>query len=322
MVQSKSSHRGKIGITGRMLGYFLRHVQNLLGALGGLCRQPLASMMTVSVIGIALSMPAGLHLMVENGRALSGGWESTLEWSVYLRPGVSVNRAQILANELQGRPGIEKVTVITADQALEEFRIASGFGEALELLTDNPLPNVLVVQPSAIPESAGQSTQLADELKQLGDVDLVQLDTAWINRFHAILDTARRAVTLASAVLALGVLLIVGNTVRLDILNRRQEIEVAKLVGASDAFIRRPFLYHGLWYGIGGGILAIALVQLVGFLLKEPVSRVAGLYGSDYRLLSLAADDAGLLLLAGAVLGWSGSWIAASRHLRDMDPEF
>ncbi|MCZ6715996.1 MAG: permease-like cell division protein FtsX [Gammaproteobacteria bacterium] len=322
MARSKNPRGGKIGIPGRMLGYLLRHLQNLLGALGGLWRQPLASLMTVSVIGIALSMPAGLHLMVENGRALSGGWESTLEWSVYLRPGVSESRAQTLANELQRRPGIEKVTVITADQALEEFRIGSGFGEALELLTDNPLPNVLVVQPSADAESAGQTTQLADELKKLGDVDLVQLDTAWVNRFHAILDTVRRAVALASAVLALGVLLIVGNTIRLDILNRRQEIEVAKLVGASDAFIRRPFLYHGLWYGIGGGILAIALVQLIGFLLKEPVSRVAGLYGSDYRLLSLALDEAGLLLLAGAALGWLGSWIAASRHLRDMDPEF
>ena len=322
MARSKNPRGGKIGIPGRMLGYLLRQLQNLLGALGGLWRQPLASLMTVSVIGIALSMPAGLHLMVENGRALSGGWESTLEWSVYLRPGVSESRAQTLANELQRRPGIEKVTVITADQALEEFRIGSGFGEALELLTDNPLPNVLVVQPSADAESAGQTTQLADELKQLGDVDLVQLDTAWVNRFHAILDTVRRAVALASAVLALGVLLIVGNTIRLDILNRRQEIEVAKLVGASDAFIRRPFLYHGLWYGIGGGILAIALVQLIGFLLKEPVSRVAGLYGSDYRLLSLALDEAGLLLLAGAALGWLGSWIAASRHLRDMDPEF
>ncbi len=309
-------------LTSRFFGYLLRHMQNLLGALGGLWRQPLASLMTVSVIGIALSMPAGLHLMVENGRALSGGWESTLEWSVYLQPSVSESRAQALADELRRRPGIEQVTVITADQALDEFRAGSGFSEALELLADNPLPNVLVIQPSAGEESAGQTTLLADELEQLGDVDLVQLDTAWVQRFHAILDTARRAVTLASIVLALGVLLIVGNTIRLDILNHRQEIEVAKLVGASDAFIRRPFLYHGLWYGIGGGILAVALVQLIGFLLKEPVSRVAGLYGSDYRLLSLAPDEAGLLLFAGAFLGWLGSWIAASRHLRAMDPDF
>ena len=165
-------------LSNRFFGYLLRHLQNLLGALGGLWRQPLASLMTVSVIGIALSMPAGLHLMVENGRALSGGWQSTLEWSVYLQPNVSESRAQALANELRSRPGIEQVTVITADQALDEFRAGSGFSEALELLADNPLPNVLFIQPSASDESAGQITLLADELEKLGDVDLVQLDTA------------------------------------------------------------------------------------------------------------------------------------------------
>jgi cell division transport system permease protein len=320
MAQTKG--KKKAGLTNRLFGWVLRHLQNLLGALGRLWRNPVASMMTVSVIAIALSMPAGLHLLVENGRAMSGGWESTLEWSVYLRPGVSADRARALAAELEKRPGIEKVTVITSDQALEEFRAGSDFAVAIELLTDNPLPNVLVVQPLADAESVDKTALLARELKQVGDVDLVQLDTAWVERFHAILDTVRRAVVLASVVLALGVLLIVGNTIRLDIQNRRQEIEVCKLVGASDAFIRRPFLYLGLWYGVGGGLVAVFLVQLIGFLLEEPVSRVAGLYGSDYRLLSLGPAEAGWLLLAGAALGWLGSWIAASRHLRDMDPEF
>lgn len=305
-----------------VVSYFSRHAQNLLGALGRLWRQPVASLMTVSVIAIALSMPASLHLLVENGRALSGGWQSTLEWSVYLQPGTSVERARELQADLEGRPGVQSVRLITADQALEEFREASGFSGALDLLTSNPLPNVLVVLPVTGDEDAQGSEALAGELEQLGDVDLVQIDTAWVQRFHAILDTARRAVLLASVILALGVLLIVGNTIRLDILNRREEIEVSKLIGASDAFIRRPFLYHGLWYGFAGGTLAIILVQLASWLLSSPVSRVAGLYGSDYRLLGLGLTEIGWLLLFGAALGWLGSWIAATRHLRALDPKF
>jgi cell division transport system permease protein len=152
-------------------------------------------------------------------------------------------------------------------------------------------------------------------------VDIVQLDTEWVSRFNAILDVVRRVVLLAAGLFALGILVIVGNTIRLDIENRRDEIEVTKLVGGSDAFVRRPFLYNGVWYGLGGGAIAWLIVAVVILVLSDPVQKIAGLYGSGFSLHGLGAEGSLALVGGGIVLGWLGSFIAATRELRGIEPK-
>jgi cell division transport system permease protein len=161
---------------------------------------------------------------------------------------------------------------------------------------------------------------LASELKQLREVDIVQLDTAWVERFNAILDAVRRGVWVVGLLLAVGVAIIVGNTIRADIQSRRAEIEITKLVGGSDAFVRRPFLYSGFWYGFGGSLLALLITLIIVGLLAAPVRRLAALYGSDFRLAGLGWENSLWLLALGVGLGWIGSLLAASYHLRNVEP--
>ena len=298
-----------------------RHLQTLVGALGRLWQQPFSALLTVLVIGIALALPACLHVLVQNVRAASGGWSNALDISVYMKPGTSIDEAKRAAERIGKRRDVSNVTVVKADDALAEFRRNSGFGEALDALKDNPLPHALIVRPAQEFRGPGQVGGLVAELKRLPGVDIVQLDTEWVSRFNAILDIVRRIVLLAAALFALGILVIVGNTIRLDIENRRDEIEVTKLVGGSDAFVRRPFLYSGAWYGLGGGLIAWLVVAVVILILGEPVRRIAGLYGSNYALQGLGAAGVGALVIGGIALGWLGSYIAATRELRGIEPK-
>ena len=298
-----------------------RHVQTFVGSLGRLWQHPFSTLLTVLVIGIALALPACLHVLVQNVRAASGGWSNALDISVYMKPAATLEQARQAAERVRKRRDVEDVKLVEADDALEEFRRNSGFGEALDALKDNPLPHALVVRPAAEFREASQVEGLTEELRKIDHVDLVQLDTAWVSRFNAILDVVRRIVLLAAGLFALGILVIVGNTIRLDIENRRDEIEVTKLVGGSDAFVRRPFLYSGVWYGLGGALIAWLIVSVVISVLGEPVQRIAGLYGSTFELGGLGLESTGVLLLGGIVLGWLGSFIAATRELRGIEPK-
>lgn len=298
-----------------------RHVQTFVGSLGRLWQHPFSTLLTVLVIGIALALPACLHVLVQNVRAASGGWSNALDISVYMKPAATLEQAKQAAERVRKRRDVEDVKLVEADEALEEFRKNSGFGEALDALKDNPLPHALVVRPAAEFREASQVEGLTEELRKIDHVDLVQLDTAWVSRFNAILDVVRRIVLLAAGLFALGILVIVGNTIRLDIENRRDEIEVTKLVGGSDAFVRRPFLYSGVWYGLGGALIAWLIVSIVISVLGEPVQRIAGLYGSTFELDGLRLEGTGVLLLGGVVLGWLGSFIAATRELRGIEPK-
>ena len=301
--------------------WFERHVQTLVGSLGRLWGHPFATLLTILVIGIALALPACLHVLVQNVRAASGGWSNALDISVYMKPSASLDDARQAAERIRKRRDVDEVTVIPADDALAEFRKSSGFGEALEALKDNPLPHALVVRPDAEYREPSRVQSLTEELRRIPGVDIVQLDTEWVSRFNAILDIVRRVVLLAAGLFALGILVIVGNTIRLDIENRRDEIEVTKLVGGSDAFVRRPFLYNGIWYGLGGGLIAWLIVAVVVFVLSDPVQRIAGLYGSSFRLQGLGLPGWLALMAGGIGLGWLGSFIAATRELRGIEPK-
>ncbi|HEY0943442.1 MAG TPA: permease-like cell division protein FtsX [Steroidobacter sp.] len=303
-----------------MSAWLTRHAQTSIGSLGRLSQQKFATLLTVFVIGIALALPACLHLLISNAQMATGSWNNAVDLTVFLKRPTSAEEATRTATRIQQRRDVSNVEVITSDNALKEFRRDSGFGSAIDALNENPLPHTLVVTPAAEFTTAAHLDSLAADLRELPSVEIVQLDTAWVNRLNAILDTVRRGLVVAAALLAIGVMVIVGNTIRLDIQNRRAEIEVTKLVGGSDAFVRRPFLYNGIWYGLGGGLIAWLITLAVTGILREPIGRLAGLYGSAFELGGLDPKSTLILLGAGIVLGWLGSYLAASRHLRAIEP--
>lgn len=300
--------------------YFSRHAQVLVGSLGRIAEQPLAAFMTMAVIGVALALPLLLNVFLQNARTAGGNLTTAFDLSVYMDKKADTARTQALAKQLRLRGDVAQVRVITADQALADFRNASGFGKALDALKDNPLPDTLVVTPTLDAGTPQGTESLKAAIAAMPDVKIVQLDTEWIKRLHAILDVVRHGVMLTATLLGVGVILIVSNTIRLDILNRRAEIEVMKLVGASDGFTRRPFLYAGIWYGLGGGLLAVILVSIGTLFLGEPVAHLARLYGSGFELEGLGFVTM-LEVLAGATaLAWAGSWLAVRRHIRAIEP--
>jgi cell division transport system permease protein len=314
--------RDERGVLARIGGWFERHLQTLLASLGRLARAPFGTALTLGVIGIALALPAALHVLVSNARALSGGWQSALDITVYLKPSLPDHDAAQLLEHIAARPDVASARLVSAAEGLAEFRRWSGLGAALDALNDNPLPAAIVIRPR-MTEGAGDAAAvgaLADALHAESGVDQVQLDTDWVRRFTAILDGVKRVVTLLAVALGAAVLLVVGNTIRLDIDTRRAEIEVTKLVGGSDGFVRRPFLYEGFWYGLGGGLLAWLLVSALTAALAGPLGRVAVAYGSRFELAGLSALQALALVGGGAALGWAGAYVSASRHLREIEP--
>ncbi len=295
-----------------------RHLEALRESGARLRRTPLASLLTVTVIGITLALPGGLYLAVDNTRQLASGWEANGQVSLFLKQDVNDAEAQKLAEKIRRLPGVKSVSFISRAQALAEFKRYSGFGEALNLLERNPLPAVLVVQPAPLhPEALAT---LTTELGQQTGVDSASLDLDWVRRLHAILEFTRHAVAILAGLLGVAVLIIIGNTVRLAVLSRREEIEITKLVGGTDAFIRRPFLYSGLLQGVFGGVAAFLFVAGGLLLLSAPAQELAALYGSRFEMSGLGWL-AGALPVSGAALGWIGSRVAVGRHLRAIEPK-
>lgn len=307
-------------MSGAVSSYGTRHLQALFGALGRLVRAPLATMLTLIVIGVALALPAGLALVVNNLRNATGDFSNAVDFSVHFKLGTPLERVQQLASGARSRAGVESVTVKTADEALEEFKQASGFGDALAALEDNPLPHHLVVRPSKDASGPTEVESLRRYFAAFPEVDVVQLDLDWVRRLHALLDVLKRVMWVVVIVLGLGVLAVIGNTIRLEILNRRPEIEVTKLVGGSNAFVRRPFLYTGLFYGLGGAVLASLIVVGAMAYLGQAVGDLSAQYGGNFRMSGLGSR--GFLTLAGtgAALGWLGALISTGRHLRRIEP--
>jgi cell division transport system permease protein len=260
--------------------------------------------MTAAVIGIALALPSGLYLLLENLDRLSGAWKGQASLSVFLKHDVTESRARDLVKRVTDWP---------------EAR--SGFADLLATLDENPLPVVLLVQPGAAHTAPEAASELRLRFSLLPETDLAQLDLQWVQRLAAILDTARRGILIISALLALAVLLVIGNTIRLEIQNRREEILVTKLIGATNAFVRRPFLYSGLWYGIFGGLLAWLLVETGFWLLAGPVASLAGMYQSDFSLQTLPFQLLLFLPGGGIALGLLGSWLAVGRHMDAIEPQ-
>jgi cell division transport system permease protein len=274
--------------------------------------------LTILVIAIALALPAGLRVAINNADALSDSWQSAADVTVYLKIDVSDEAAGRTARALEARDDVAAVTVIDRADALEDFRASSGFGAALDALDANPLPHTLVVRPAS--GLAADVATLAKDIGALPEAEVVQVDTAWVERLRAMVALIARLVDFATVLLGLAVAIVVGNTIRLEINNRSVEIEVTKLVGGSDGFIRRPFLYLGACYGLAGAIVAGIIVAGGLLLLEPPVRAVATLYGSSFSLRGLTLTESAALLGGGAVLGWAGAGLAAARHLRAIEP--
>ncbi len=300
--------------------YAERHAHALLSELGRMAAQPIATLMMIAVVGIALALPLCFHLLVSNARALGSRWPQGMQSSVYLRTGLSESQARKVAAQIRARPDVAEVALISPDAGLAEFKQRSGFGAALDALQNNPLPFVITVTPALSASSGFELEQTTASLATLPDVDSVQADSQWAKRWFAMIGVLRQVTAAFFALLAAGVLLVIGSTVRLDILNRRDEIEVMKLVGGTNGFVRRPFLYAGALLGLSGAGFAVALVAVVQRSIAGSVAALAQEYGSQYRLAGLDWPTAVILALVAALLGWLGAWLAAQRQIRGIEP--
>ncbi len=308
-----------IGIQDRLRAWGQQHQLVAVETLMRLLSRPFGSIMTWLVIAIALTLPGAMWMTLDNLSQLSNRFQASGSMSVYLKPAVQDTQAQQLLSCIESMDGVADVRFISADDALAEFRASSGLGEALDLLPENPLPGVIVVEPElALPQQ--DVIALADSLRSEPRVDSVELDTAWLDRLHALLALSERIVWVMGALLALGILLVVGNTIRLAVESRRREIEVVMLIGATHAFVRRPFLYSGAWYGAGGGLLALGLLALGNHWLSLPVAALAASYGASFTLPQLDVTGSTILLSCSILLGWLGAWLAVTRHLSSIRP--
>ena len=320
MSTPSSSNKRSDPKAGVVAGLLAHHWRAFTFSMGKLSRTPSSSLLTALVIGITLALPAALHLLVANMDALSFSWERTVQASLFLDEDMSVEDGKALTQRLSERAEIESAEYISRDQALKEFQELSGFGDALGMLEDNPLPAVIAVQPSADASNV-QIEELLTELKNTEGVESARIDQSWLERLNAIITIVQYIVQALAVLLALAVMVTVGNTIRLDIENRKAEIEVMKLLGATNAFVRRPFLYTGVWYGLCGGAVAWLLIQVVLWALTGPVRYLAGLYQSNFSLTGLGFDATISLFILGIFLGWFGSWWTVTRHLHAIEPK-
>lgn len=293
------------------------HLRAMLYSLGQLCRYPIGSFMTIAVIGISLTLPMAFYVFMQNAYTITQQWDGNLQITVFLKNEIDDTRAKQLATELMQRDDIRNTVFKDRDTALQEYRELSGYGDAIDMLEENPLPSLILIQPMLV--DLDEDALLA-ALKGLSETELVIIDRQWIKRLLTIIKLMERSVLVLSVLLAAAVLLIVGNTIRMAINNKREEIEITKLVGGTNAFIQRPFLYTGFWYGFMGSLLASLLIALSIKILSGPVQQLASLYGSDYSITGVSIINALLLLGIGSLLGLSGSWVSVQRHIRNIEP--
>ncbi|MCL1093883.1 permease-like cell division protein FtsX [Shewanella kaireitica] len=320
MTKQPQLTRSKLPISGQIVMFFIRHIQHAMASLGELWRNPISSIMTMAVLGVSLSLPAALQVLVKNAETITQSWNSAAEISLFVDEGRSEKSIQSLITRLKVYPEVAEVNYINRDQALEEFQRLSGFGEALSYLDANPLPAVVMVTPSLKYSSPEGARELLRKLEQEAEVSFGRLDIEWLERLQAVVKLLERTVLAIAALLVLAVVLVIGNTIRLAIMNRRTEIEVMKLVGATEAFIQRPFLYTGIWFGIIGGVLAWIIINLLVWYLDSALAELLGLYGSQLHMESLTLTELGQLVLLASFLGWLGSYLSVRQHLRAIEP--
>lgn len=302
------------GFSARLGAWRDQHVYSMLSSLGRIVSKPFSTFLIVGVMAIAMALPLALGMVLLNMQRVSGNLQAAREMSVFLKPEIKIEQAKLLATKVAGRSDVEKVTVVSPEDGLAEFRKLSDLAQSVDLLGSNPLPSVLKIRPK------DDGMALAEALKQWPEADVIQHDGQWRERLNAWLGLGERMLKILSLLFGLGVLLVVGNTVRLDIGTRREEIAVMQQLGATDGFIRRPFLYLGFWYGLAAGALALGLSLAAGLALDERLRPLLASYDSRFELHGPDLKMVLALLASSAILGWLGAWLASGHHLRQTRP--
>jgi cell division transport system permease protein len=297
-----------------MKNWLAQHLHALLFTLHRLLTTPGSSLLNVLVIGIALSLPAGIYTLLQNVQSLANQVAGTPQISVFLDMDASKDDIARIGKQLQQHAAIDHAGFVPREQALEQLRQTTGLADVIGELTQNPLPDAYVIYPKK--QDAQSLEALRDELKQWPKVEHVQLDSAWAHKLEALLKFGRTAVLILSVLLSFALVAVTFNTIRLQILTRRDEIAVSRLIGATNAFIRRPFLYFGMLQGMLGGTAAWLIIALSLHLLNGRLGELAQLYATDFTLLPLSAGDSITLLLFSAYLGWLGAWLSVTQHLQ------
>jgi cell division transport system permease protein len=301
--------------------YLLNHAHSLFSSLGRLSRTPFTSAMTILVLAVAISLAGGFYIMIANIQQLTGNLETSNQMSLFLRDNVSENAGQKLAEQLKTNPLVETVKFINKRQAMEEFKANSGFADALNALDSNPLPSVIQLLPKNTLKSNDDLSRLISEFKQLPQVEFIQVDMQWVEKVQTIMLIASRGVLVVGLLLAFAVTFITGNTIRLELHNRQDEVFISKLVGATHAFIQRPFLYTGFWLGFIAGFLGWIIITVVLLILEGSVEKLSALYGSSFQMLYLSFFEFLLLMTLAPGLSVLGAWGVLNYQLRLLKPQ-
>jgi cell division transport system permease protein len=322
IIEAKKSTKQTSRIGGdfsdKLSAYRDAHAHALFSSLGRLVASRLNAVLTIIVLSISISLACGFYLLVENVQQLTSDLEASNQISLFLRDDVSLASATKLANGIKLDPSVQTVKVITKEQALKEFEDFSGFGEAVRALEKNPLPIVLQVIPKNSLEEGQNIETLVENFKQAGEVDFAQLDMEWVKKLQLMIDVADMSMVLLGVLLSLAVLFITGNTIRLELHNRIDEIVIAKLVGATNSFVQRPFLYSGFWIGFFSGVSAWFIVTIMMLILKQPVEKLSMLYHSSFHLLFMGFFETIALIFVSAGLGITGSWVVVQLQLKKL----
>jgi cell division transport system permease protein len=300
-----------------MSTWLRQHWQTFGLTLARLAGNPLGTLLNVTVIGVALALPLGGYLLLQNLGSVTQQVTANPQVSLFLAPEAGKADIASLQARLKQIPGVRAVRFIGREQALAGLKLADNMADVIAALQSNPLPDAFVLETGG---SAAELERLEQELRTLPKVAHVQLDSAWVKRLETLIELGRRAVLILATLLACGLVAVTFNTIRLQILTQKDEIEVSKLIGATDAFIRRPFFHLGLVQGTLGGLAALAIVYLCRLILNRSIVELAQLYGSDFRLGFFGLSDCLALLVFAAFLGWLGAYMSVSRHLADIEP--
>jgi cell division transport system permease protein len=297
----------------------MRHaLDQIIGVLRRMFASKLAGFLNILVIGIALSLPAGMYLLLQNAQGLVAQLSGTPQISLFMSLDTKADDADKLRKQLEQHPAIARVEFVARAQALEQLRQSTGLADVIGGLSQNPLPDAFIVYPKS--GAAQALDELRIELAKLPKVEQAQLDSAWAYKLEALLKFGRMLVLILASLLSLALIAITFNTIRLQILTQRDEIEVAKLIGATNGFIRRPFLYFGATQGLLGGIMAWLIITVSLLLLNHQLNALAQLYASQFVLHPLSPGDSLTLLLFSMYLGWLGAWLSVARHLSQIEP--
>lgn len=299
----------------------IRHLQVLLATLGDLSRSPLNSISSALVIGITMAIPVIGGMLISSAGSMSRNWDISPQINVYLNDAVAPNDTKALLNEFNFFAGVASTTLLTKDQALTEFKRLSGLEDELDTLEENPLPTTIIISPTSDYDSIDRITKLKNDLMKIDGVQNITINVEWLERLNSVLSFLRSTAKIISILLAIALILVVSNTIGLQIQNRRQEIVITKLVGGTDSFVKRPFLYFGATIGIFGGVFCCIIYALTYLALNQPIQRLASSYGSSFSLVNLQWWHLASLLLIGGLLGWLAAQLSVIRHLSSILPK-